>query len=110
MSKRPTHIFLLVVLMAVLAFASVRLLGGQTTHKETAAAKTEKNEAPTKQPVDSALAAAIDRVFTETDIGPARFGVFVMTRDGHVLYSRNAEQLFTPASNMKVYTTAVALD
>jgi D-alanyl-D-alanine carboxypeptidase/D-alanyl-D-alanine-endopeptidase (penicillin-binding protein 4) len=31
-------------------------------------------------------------------------------RDGKVLYSRDADKLFTPASNMKVYTTAVAVD
>ena len=31
-------------------------------------------------------------------------------RDGRVLYSRNGDRLFTPASNMKVYTTAAALD
>src|SRR5260370_29112398 len=31
-------------------------------------------------------------------------------KDGRVLVSRNGDKLFTPASNMKVYTTAVALD
>src|SRR5204863_8378682 len=30
--------------------------------------------------------------------------------DGRLLYARNADRLFTPASNMKIYTTAVALD
>ena len=108
MSKRPTQISLL-VLLAMIVFASVRLLGSQPTHKEAVAPKTEKTEAQAK-PVDSALAAAIDRALNESDLGRARLGVFVMAQDGRVLYSRNAEQLFTPASNMKVYTTAVALD
>lgn len=41
----------------------------------------------------------------------ARWGIFVMSlRDGRILYARNADKPFTPASNMKVYTTAVALD
>ena len=31
-------------------------------------------------------------------------------KDGRVLYSRDGDKPFTPASNMKVYTTAVALD
>ena len=31
-------------------------------------------------------------------------------KDSRVLYARDADKLFTPASNMKVYTTAVALD
>jgi serine-type D-Ala-D-Ala carboxypeptidase/endopeptidase (penicillin-binding protein 4) len=34
----------------------------------------------------------------------------VSLRDGRVIYARDAERPFTPASNMKVYTTAVALD
>jgi D-alanyl-D-alanine carboxypeptidase/D-alanyl-D-alanine-endopeptidase (penicillin-binding protein 4) len=31
-------------------------------------------------------------------------------KDGRLLYQRNGDKFFTPASNMKVYTTAVALD
>ena len=31
-------------------------------------------------------------------------------KDDRVLYSRNGDKLFTPASNMKIYTTAIALD
>lgn len=59
---------------------------------------------------DTGLAREIDRIFGETDLKPARFGVFVISKEGRVLYARNSDQLFTPASNMKVYTTAVALD
>jgi D-alanyl-D-alanine carboxypeptidase/D-alanyl-D-alanine-endopeptidase (penicillin-binding protein 4) len=47
----------------------------------------------------------------KSDSGKARWGVFVMSlRDGRVWYSRDGDKLFTPASNMKIYTTAVALD
>jgi D-alanyl-D-alanine carboxypeptidase/D-alanyl-D-alanine-endopeptidase (penicillin-binding protein 4) len=60
---------------------------------------------------DATLAREIDRVLGETELTRARFGVFVMSqKDGRVLYSHNSDQLFTPASNMKVYTTAVAID
>jgi D-alanyl-D-alanine carboxypeptidase/D-alanyl-D-alanine-endopeptidase (penicillin-binding protein 4) len=53
----------------------------------------------------------IDRLIDESDLTQARWGIFVMSmKDGRVLYSRNAEELFTPASNMKIYTTAAALD
>jgi D-alanyl-D-alanine carboxypeptidase/D-alanyl-D-alanine-endopeptidase (penicillin-binding protein 4) len=34
----------------------------------------------------------------------------ISVKDGRLLFQRNSEKLFTPASNMKVYTTAVALD
>ncbi len=60
---------------------------------------------------DAGLAREIDRILSETGLKQARFGVFVMSpKDGRVLYSHNSDQLFTPASNMKVYTTAVALE
>jgi len=58
-----------------------------------------------------ALAKEIDRTIDESDLAQARWGMFVMSmRDGRVLYSRNGDKLFTPASNMKIYTTAAGLD
>lgn len=57
------------------------------------------------------LARRIDKEIDGGEFADARWGVLVVSlRDGRVLYSRNAAQPFTPASNMKVYTTAVALD
>jgi serine-type D-Ala-D-Ala carboxypeptidase/endopeptidase (penicillin-binding protein 4) len=59
---------------------------------------------------DSSLARDIDRLIDESD-QKARWGVYVMSpKDGRVLYSRDGDRPFTPASNMKIYTTAVALD
>jgi serine-type D-Ala-D-Ala carboxypeptidase/endopeptidase (penicillin-binding protein 4) len=59
----------------------------------------------------SDLAARLDRVI---DSAPALSHAFVGMRvvrlsDGRVLYSRNAGRLFVPASNMKLFTTALAL-
>ena len=57
------------------------------------------------------LAAVIDAAIDESDLASARWGVHVVAMaDGTTLYQRNADKLFTPASNMKIYTTAVALD
>ena len=62
-------------------------------------------------PADMELAHEIDRAIDESEFASARWGVFVMSlRDGRILYSRDGDKLFTPASNMKIYTTAVALD
>ena len=62
-------------------------------------------------PADLEMAHEIDRVIEESEFASARWGVFVMSlRDGRILYSRDGDKLFTPASNMKIYTTAVALD
>jgi D-alanyl-D-alanine carboxypeptidase/D-alanyl-D-alanine-endopeptidase (penicillin-binding protein 4) len=57
------------------------------------------------------LARQIDQAIDESDLASARWGVSVRSLDdGSVLYQRNADKLFTPASNMKLYTTGVALD
>jgi D-alanyl-D-alanine carboxypeptidase/D-alanyl-D-alanine-endopeptidase (penicillin-binding protein 4) len=53
----------------------------------------------------------IDEAIDSSGLDSARWGVFVMSlKDGRVLYARDADKPFIPASNMKVYTTAVALD
>ena len=40
----------------------------------------------------------------------ARWGMLIQTVDGQTLFSRDADRTFMPASNMKLYTTAAALD
>jgi D-alanyl-D-alanine carboxypeptidase/D-alanyl-D-alanine-endopeptidase (penicillin-binding protein 4) len=97
--------------MTLLVLMSVRLLGGQTSRKEAATSKPSSNVSPKLPAGDAELTGAIDRVLNEAEIQHGRFGVSVLSlKDGRVLYSRNADKLFTPASNMKVYTTAVALE
>ena len=66
---------------------------------------SNKSDAP------GSITELIDRAIDDGDAATARWGVSVISMiDGRPLYSRNADRLFTPASNMKVYTTAVALD
>jgi D-alanyl-D-alanine carboxypeptidase/D-alanyl-D-alanine-endopeptidase (penicillin-binding protein 4) len=70
-----------------------------------------KSIAGARADFDMALAHDIDQLIDNSDSAKARWGVFVMSlKDGRVLYSRDGDKLFTPASNMKIYTTAVALD
>jgi len=62
-------------------------------------------------PEEAALGREIDKAIDEGESRQARWGVFVTAlNDGRVIYSRNSASLFTPASNMKIYTTAAALD
>lgn len=116
MMKRKLGLLFLLVLVAT--SVSVRLLNGQS---KRAAAEKAKASPPAKQstpaPVvvkpaaDNALAAEIDRILNSSQTEPTRFGIFVTSlSDGRVIYSHDADKLFVPASNMKVYTTAVALD
>lgn len=59
----------------------------------------------------ASLSQAIDSVIDQSELASARWGVSVISvTSGKVIYGRNAAQLFIPASNMKIYTTGVALD
>src|SRR6266404_2191140 len=118
MSKRKTTLILSVAVMA--ACFLVPLLMGQTGPRNktmgpaTSAPSPEKMATPaslSQQTADMALAREIERAIDTSDLTRARWGVFVTSmKDGRVLYSRNGEKLFTPASNMKIYTTAIAID
>src|SRR5229473_1975022 len=120
MPKQKTTQYLLFLLLVLTICLSVRFLSGQTKRgtdgKASPPSQSSNREDATKdskskQPEDAVLAGEIDRAIDESDLRQARWGVFVISlKDGHVLYSRDGDKLFTPASNMKVYTTAVALD
>ncbi len=81
-----------------------------------------KEQAPARQATDFdrkssanvSTSEARDRINSLVDEGESatgRWGICVVSMaDGSVVFARNSEKLFTPASNMKIYTTAVALD
>ncbi|MBD0268888.1 MAG: D-alanyl-D-alanine carboxypeptidase, partial [Cyanobacteria bacterium Co-bin8] len=62
----------------------------------------------------SELAGVLDEIASQPSLQSARIGVYVETQgeaaDRQVLYARDAQQFFIPASNAKLLTTAAALD
>jgi D-alanyl-D-alanine carboxypeptidase/D-alanyl-D-alanine-endopeptidase (penicillin-binding protein 4) len=58
----------------------------------------------------AALKSEIDRIINESNVSGARWGIYVMMPDGQLLYTREGNSTFIPASNMKLFTTAIALD
>jgi len=79
----------------------------------------ETNSQPTATPIvakavfnsEPNLTHKLDALLSEPDFNTSRIGVAIISlRDGKLIYQRNGDKSFTPASNMKVYTTAVALD
>jgi D-alanyl-D-alanine carboxypeptidase/D-alanyl-D-alanine-endopeptidase (penicillin-binding protein 4) len=118
MSRRKTTLLLLPIAIATCLL--VPLLIGKTnllarnepkTSTTPAAVKASTPDTLSKQPADVALAQQIDQAIDSSELTRARWGVFVIgMKDGRVLAARNSDRLFTPASNMKIYTTAVALD
>jgi D-alanyl-D-alanine carboxypeptidase/D-alanyl-D-alanine-endopeptidase (penicillin-binding protein 4) len=116
MSRRKTTLLLLPVAIATCLLVPLLIANLSARNETKPAATTPAIKAPTpillsKQPADVLLAQQIDEAIDSSDSTQARWGLFVMsTKDGRVLASHNSDRLFTPASNMKIYTTAVALD
>ena len=62
-------------------------------------------------PSPKRLGKAIDAIVSRPDFAAAFWGIEVRSlKTGRTLYARNAEKAFRPASNMKLVTTAAALD
>jgi D-alanyl-D-alanine carboxypeptidase/D-alanyl-D-alanine-endopeptidase (penicillin-binding protein 4) len=58
----------------------------------------------------AALRAELEAIFADPAFGNAHWGVMVQSLEtGEMIYRRNAEKLFMPASNNKLLTAAVAL-
>jgi D-alanyl-D-alanine carboxypeptidase/D-alanyl-D-alanine-endopeptidase (penicillin-binding protein 4) len=56
------------------------------------------------------LTPQIDAIVNRPDFARARFGIMIQTLDSRqTLYRRDADRFFIPASNMKLFTTAIAL-
>ena len=59
----------------------------------------------------AALDAQLDRAFADAALRGAHAGLLAVdARDGRVLYARNADDAFQPASTLKLLTGSVALD
>ena len=66
---------------------------------------------PTKRRPTPSLAARIDQILRASDASRGFWGVEVAELPGgKILFDRDAQHLFHPASNMKLFTTAAALE
>jgi D-alanyl-D-alanine carboxypeptidase/D-alanyl-D-alanine-endopeptidase (penicillin-binding protein 4) len=70
----------------------------------------ESNKTKPVKPNRMVLTQRIDQIVGEPDVSRGFWGVEVVSlKDGSVLYSMNADKLFTPASNTKLFTTSAAM-
>ncbi|HKS29322.1 MAG TPA: D-alanyl-D-alanine carboxypeptidase/D-alanyl-D-alanine-endopeptidase [Pyrinomonadaceae bacterium] len=111
---RPLLVSGALVLLILFVFAAERLPAGlskQEAARQTAAAQTTSDVQVSTSRSAVELGRRIDEAIEGSEFRAARWGVYVLSlRDGRVVYARDAQRPFTPASNMKAYTTAVALD
>ena len=61
------------------------------------------------QAASSDLAAKVQAIVAETGVSRAHWGVEVTALDGTQIYGMNEGQMFQPASNAKLFTTAAAI-
>ena len=108
-------VFLLLALAIVATSLAIHKDKTVATRKILTSGSTETGARPrssaTTSAADIGLARLIDQAIDSSELASARWGVCVISMtDGSTLYQRNGDRLFTPASNMKIYTTGVALD
>jgi D-alanyl-D-alanine carboxypeptidase/D-alanyl-D-alanine-endopeptidase (penicillin-binding protein 4) len=66
--------------------------------------------APVREQTREQLQLRLATMLDQPQFAAARLGMRVINSQGAVLFERDADKLFTPASNMKLYTSAAALD
>jgi serine-type D-Ala-D-Ala carboxypeptidase/endopeptidase (penicillin-binding protein 4) len=65
---------------------------------------------PTKSICDSQLSSAINTIINRPQFSRVRWGILVKAlSSANILYSQDSQKYFIPASNMKLFTTAAAL-
>lgn len=109
--------FLLLFSFAVSkSFSGLRGQVSAPAREESRVSRAADTPPPTSSAVSNSVSAvelgrSIDSRIDESEFAQARWGVFVMSlKDGRVIYARNGDRQMSPASNMKIYTTVVALD
>jgi len=109
--ERRVLIALLVALFQPLGHQSAPPGSGraQATPLSLTAHGSSNHQAPPPATVTE-LRAAIDQIIQQPSFATTRWGILIESLDQNCAwYSRDADQLFVPASNLKLYTTAAAL-
>jgi D-alanyl-D-alanine carboxypeptidase/D-alanyl-D-alanine-endopeptidase (penicillin-binding protein 4) len=103
-------LFGLLIAITALLLARPMMTGAKDSNKQPPKTSSA-SEAKATTFTPSELAQQINNTIDNSEFSYARWGICVISlANGAVVYQRDADKLFTPASNMKIYTTGVALD
>ena len=112
--KNSRNLFIKNSLIVLLAVAGLLLLRPLMTSQGKDKEQSKQSGISETKPASAQstdLGRQIESAIDESDLATARWGVCVISMtDGSIVYQRSSDKLFTPASNMKIYTTGVALD
>lgn len=104
-------ILLLVIVSPLSSCAAPASEEKLSSSEPNAESHTSTESAAVSATANPDLAKKIDQLIDDSELASARWGVSVLDlKDNHVIYQRNADKLFTPASNMKLFPTSVALE
>ena len=97
------------VVKALVLMAFIKMLAGSSTAVQ-AASPANTLGSPVGSICPNQLESSIDRIIQQPSYRTAKWGIHIESIDYQgVLYSRNANDFLIPASNMKLFTTAAAL-
>lgn len=100
--------FAFLLLGFLMAFFILQKQNKTTTQNSNAVTLASSSNQTTD---NSELARKIEQAINESKFASSRWGISVISlKDGRAVYSRDADKTFSPASNMKLITTAAALD
>ncbi|MFN2498202.1 MAG: D-alanyl-D-alanine carboxypeptidase/D-alanyl-D-alanine-endopeptidase [Pyrinomonadaceae bacterium] len=103
-------LFVLLVAVTGLLLGRPAMTGAKDANKQPVKTSSS-SEAKSTDSLPGELTHQIDSTIDSSEFAYARWGVSVISlTNGTVVYHRDSDKLFTPASNMKIYTTGVALD
>src|SRR6266850_801628 len=108
MGRRPA-VVLLVSAMVVFT-AGVAQLGAQTKTRTEAVPRGAKKKSAASKKAAARFGARAETLLGTAPASKGEWGLLVVDREsGETLYEQNADKFFVPASNMKLFSTALAL-
>lgn len=97
--------YLALILVNLFLLLSVIAISAADSKKSASAARPKQ-----PQSRNSSIKQGLDNIFNAPEFADSLWGVCVQKLDGETLYDNNGNKWMLPASNMKIYSGAAALD